>query len=122
MSSKLASLKASNDPAEEHYSFLIGTVPATAAKPAHEIILAQCTHYTNSKAWVSWCRLRAQLSGDGVKALANGVTACTVAPCSIHAKFCQIIDDGNAMSAARTALAKGRRAVEIAEAAPQSKF
>ena len=29
--SKLASLKASNDPAGEHYSFLIGTVPATTA-------------------------------------------------------------------------------------------
>ena len=68
------------------------------------------------------CRLRGRLSGDGAKALANGVMACTIAPCSIRAKFCQIIDDGNAASAARTALAKGRRAVEIAEAAPQSKF
>ena len=48
--SKLANPKASNDPAGEHYSFLIGTFPATAAKPTHEIILAQCTHCTNSKA------------------------------------------------------------------------
>ena len=85
LTSKLASLKASNDPAAEHFSFLIGTVPAAGSRPAHEIILAQCTRCTSSKAWVSWCRLRGHLSGDGVKALSNGAQACTVVPASIRA-------------------------------------
>ena len=37
-------------------------------------------------------------------------------------EFCQIIDDGKVASAARTALAKGRRGVEIAKATPQPKL
>ena len=102
--------------------FSIGPVPATSTKPAHEIILTQCIHCKSSKAWVVWGRVRGHLSGDGSKALCAGVQPCTAVPHSIAAKFSEIIDEGNATAASRVALAKGRRAVEAAEAKPQTKY
>ena len=114
--SKLTSLKGG------HVLFSIGPVPATSTKPAHEIILTQCFHCKSSKAWVAWGRVRGHLSGDGTKALCAGVQPCTAVPRSIAAKFSEIIDQGHATSASRVALAKGRRAVETAEAKPQTKY
>ena len=97
---KLKAINASDDPAKLHYTFAIVEIGATDTKPAHDIIQGEYSWCKQSKAWVSWGRLRAHLSADGLKVLAAGVTCCPAAPPSIKAKFSQIVEANMATSTA----------------------
>jgi hypothetical protein len=50
--------------------------PATASKPAHSTLMWSCSFCLRELAWSSWTRVRGQLGGDSIVALASGLAAC----------------------------------------------